>query len=197
MSKSEIIDKLVSQMGTLNEWFISYTAALIGVVIFVCGFIVFSQKSELKKMKEQVDAKLETINQKQQTTEKALSTISKNTVLLAAGRPFMQGITHWHDMLDIYNLAKSGVFATDQFHLEHLRSAVVFSYLSQLQDEQIITGKEKFSLFKTERIDGYDTAVDVYFDKLTDKLQTIKDTNKKIAAFKDLALLQQFWEKSK
>lgn len=197
MSKSEIVDKLISQMGILNGWFIGYTGALIAVVIFVCGFIVFSQKRELRTMKKQVDKQLEIINKKQQTTESALSTISKNTVLLAAGRPFMQGITHWHDMLDIYKLAKSGIFAIDDFHLEHLRSAVVFSYVSQLQDEQVITGKEKYSLFETEQIDGYDTTVDVYFDKIADKLQTIKDTNKKIATFKDLAIFKQFWEETK
>lgn len=197
MSKSEIIDKLTSQMGILNGWFIGYIAALIGVVVFVCGFIVFSQKKELKDMKHAVDDKLETIDQKQKEMESSLKTIGQNTVLLAAGRPFMKGITHWQDMLDIYNLAQSNILALDDFHLKHLKSAVIYNYFGQLVDQQIMDDEEQYSFFETKVEDGYDVVIDIHFSKLVDKLQTIENVDTKIAAFNDLSTFKKFWEETK
>lgn len=194
MNKSEIIDKLISQMSTLNAWFIGYTAALVAVVIFVCGFIVFSQRSELKKMREELDQELQTITEKENKMSKDLAVLSKATYLTTAGRAFMQGIANWHDTAKVYYLAKSNLRDNKEYYLTHLKTAVAIQYYQQLINENLLNYDEEQSIFHSEIIDYYDVITEIEFDKLTNLLKEKSDNNNILSIFDDLSKFKNFWQ---
>lgn len=194
MSKSEIIDKLISQMSTLNAWFIGYTAALVAIVIFVCGFIVFSQRSELKKMREELDQELQTITEKENKMSKDLAVLSKATYLTTAGRAFMQGIANWRDTAKVYYLAKSNLRDNKEYYLTHLKTAVAIQYYQQLMNDELITSDDVEAIFHSEMIDHYNVITKIDFDKLTNLLKEKSDDNKILSIFDDLSKFKNFWQ---
>ena len=194
MSDSEIIDKLISQMSTLNAWFIGYTAALVAVVIFVCGFIVFSQKSELAKMREKLNRELQIITKKEDKMSKALATLSEATYLTTAGRAFPQGIANWRNTAKVYFLAQDSSVDNQQYYLTHLKTAVAIQYYQQLMDEKLLTYDEEETIFHSQRMDHYDVITQIDFDKLTKLLKNESDENNVLTIFDDLSKFKDFWE---
>lgn len=194
MSKSEIIDKLISQMSTLNAWFIGYTAALVAIVIFVCGFIVFSQRSELKKMRKELDQELQIITKKENKMSDALTILSKATYLTTVGRAFSQGIANWHDTAEVYCLAKSNLRDNKEYYLIHLKTAVAIQYYLQLMNDELITSDDVEAIFHSEMIDHYNVITKIDFDKLISLLKVNSGKNSILSAFDDLSKFKTFWQ---